>query len=110
MPKKHNADRRHHFGKMKFKVRNWASYEAGLRRRGSLTLWVTDEAIARWQAPPRLSPGGQAHYSDMAIETALMLRLTFHLPLSLQSLGHHRQAEVFAKLLNTPRRPMRRSM
>jgi len=30
---------------------------------------------------PRLSPGGQAHYSDMAIETALMLRLTFHLPL-----------------------------
>jgi len=24
-------------------------------------------------------PGGQAHYSDMAIETALMLRLTFHL-------------------------------
>jgi hypothetical protein len=72
MPNKHNADRR---GKMKFKVRNWASYEAGLRRRGSLTLWVTDEAIAKWQAPPRLSPGGQAHYSDMAIETALMLRL-----------------------------------
>jgi len=81
MPNKHNADRRHHFGKMKFKIRNWASYEAGLRQRGSLTLWVTDEAIAKWQAPPRLSPGGQAHYSDMAIETALMLRLTFHLPL-----------------------------
>jgi Transposase DDE domain len=81
MPNKHNADRRHHFGKMKFKVRNWASYEAGLRRRGSLTLWVTDEAIAKWQAPPRQSPGGQAHYSDMAIETALMLRLTFHFPL-----------------------------
>jgi len=81
MPNKHNADRRHHFGKMKFKIRNWASYEAGLRRRGSLTLWVTDEAIAKWQAPPRRSPGGQAHYSDMAIETALMLRLTFHLPL-----------------------------
>jgi IS5 family transposase len=81
MPNKHNADRRHRFGKMKFKIRNWASYEAGLRRRGSLTLWVTDEAIAKWQAPPRRSPGGQAHYSDMAIETALMLRLTFHLPL-----------------------------
>jgi len=60
MPNKHNADRRHHFGKMKFKIRNWASYEAGLRRRGSLTLWVTDEAIAKWQAPPRRSPGGQA--------------------------------------------------
>jgi hypothetical protein len=89
MPNKHNADRRHHFGKMRFKLRNWASYDAGLRRRGSLTLWVTDEAIAKWQAPPRLNPGGQAHYSDMAIKTALMLRLTFHLPL--------RQTEGFMK-------------
>jgi len=36
---------------------------------------VTDAAIAKWQAPPRQSPGAQAHYSDIAIETALMLRL-----------------------------------
>jgi hypothetical protein len=42
---------------------------------------VTDEAIAKWRAPPRLNPGGQAQYSDMAIKTALMLRLAFHLPL-----------------------------
>jgi hypothetical protein len=53
MPNNHNADRRHYFGKMKFKVRNWVSYEVGLRRRGNLTFWVTDEAIAIWQAPPR---------------------------------------------------------
>jgi hypothetical protein len=66
---------------MKFKVRNWASYDAGLRRRGSLTLWVTDEAIDRWRAPPRLNPGGQVQYSDMAIKTGLMLRRTFHLPM-----------------------------
>ena len=75
LPNKNNSDRRHHFGRMKFKVRNWASYEVGLRRRDSLTLWVTDEAIAKWQASPRQSPGGQTHYSDMAIETALMRRL-----------------------------------
>jgi hypothetical protein len=74
---------------MEFKLRNWASYDAGLWRRGSLALWVTHEAIAKWQAPPRLNPGGQAHYSDMAIETALMLRLTFHLPF--------RQTEGFMK-------------
>jgi hypothetical protein len=30
--------RRHRIGKMKFKVANWAEYEAGLRRRGRLTL------------------------------------------------------------------------
>src|SRR3954465_1758675 len=38
MPHKHNADRRHHIPKMAFKVQNWPAYEAGLRRRGSLTL------------------------------------------------------------------------
>jgi len=37
MPNKHNADRRHHIPKMSFQVQNWAEYEAGLRRRGSLT-------------------------------------------------------------------------
>ena len=36
MPNKHNAERRHHIPKMKFRVRNWAQYDAGLRRRGSL--------------------------------------------------------------------------
>jgi len=39
MPNKHNDDRRHHIPKMRFQVTNWAAYEAGLRRRGSLTLW-----------------------------------------------------------------------
>lgn len=81
MPNKHNDQRRHHFGKMKFKLRNWAEYDAGLRRRGSLTLWVTPEAVALWQAQPRTTPGGQRSFSDLAIETSLMLRLAFQLPL-----------------------------
>jgi len=81
MPNKHNAKNRHHIPKMKFKVTNWAEYDAGLRRRGSLTLWVTAKAIAGWQAPPRPTAGGQSCYSDLAIETGLMLRLAFHLPL-----------------------------
>ena len=81
MPNKHNTERRHHIPKMKFKVTNWGEYDAGLRRRGSLTLWVTDEVIDGWQAAPRSSRGGQALYSDLAIEAGLMLRLAFHLPL-----------------------------
>jgi hypothetical protein len=81
MPNKHNDSRRHHIPKMKFQVRNWREYDAGLRRRGSLTLWVTDEAMADWQAAPRRTPGGQPCYSDLAIETGLMLHLAFHLPL-----------------------------
>jgi transposase len=81
MPNKHNDARRHHIPKMTFKVTNWATYEAGLRRRGSLTLWVSDAAIAAWRAAPRTTPGGQARYSETAIETALMVRLVFHQPL-----------------------------
>jgi hypothetical protein len=73
MPHKHNAVHRHHIGKMKFKVMNWAEYEAGLRRHGSLTLWITPEALASWAAPRRKTRGGQPLYSDLAVETTLML-------------------------------------
>lgn len=81
MPHKHNAARRHHIGKMKFKVANWAEYETGLRRRGSLTLWTTPEALAGWAAPRRKTRGGQPLYSDLAIETTLMLGMVFGLRL-----------------------------
>src|SRR5450756_1578318 len=81
MPNKFNAERRHHIPKMKSAVTNWAQYEAGLRRRGSLTMWITEEAIDGWEAARRSTPGGQATYSDGAIETCLMLRTVFKLPL-----------------------------
>ena len=78
---KHNAARRHRIGRMKFKVTNWPEYEAGLRRRGSLTLWLTPEALAMWLAPRRTTRGGQPRYSDLAIETALTLGMVFGLRL-----------------------------
>ena len=53
---------------------NWAAYDAALCQRGSLTVWVSEEAIAQWKAVPRTTPGGQPSYSDLAITTALMLR------------------------------------
>jgi hypothetical protein len=81
MPHKYNADRRHRIPKRCYKVTNWRDYEAGLRQRGSLTIWFTDEAIAAWRAVPRTTPGGQARYSDLAIETSLILRTVFHQPL-----------------------------
>src|SRR3984957_19191168 len=78
MPHKHNADRRHHIPKMSFKVQNWPAYEAGLRRRGSLTLWIEDAALECWQTT---GPSGQARYMDAAIETSLMLGTVFKLAL-----------------------------
>jgi len=78
MPNRHNADRRRHIPKMSFKVRNWPAYEAGLRRKGSLILWIDDAALEGWQST---GPGGQARYTDAAIQTSLMLRLAFRLAL-----------------------------
>lgn len=81
MPHKHNARKRHHIPKAKYTVTNWPQYEAGLKQRGSLTLWMTPEATELWKASARTSPGGQARYSDLAIQTCLMLRTAFRIPL-----------------------------
>jgi transposase len=78
MPHKHNDDRRHHIPKMVFKVQNWPAYEAGLRRRGSLTFWIEDGALEHWQTN---GSGGQARYTDVAIQTSLMVRMAFKLAL-----------------------------
>jgi hypothetical protein len=87
MPHKANAARRHHIPRPKRRVTNWSEYNEALRQRGSLTVWFTDEAIAAWKAAPRTTPGGQPHYSDLAITTALTLRAVFHLPLRQTVIG-----------------------
>jgi hypothetical protein len=46
-----------------------------------LTVWFTEAAIAAWHAEPRTTPGGQPHYSDLAITTALTLKAVFRLAL-----------------------------
>ncbi|SMF89969.1 Transposase DDE domain-containing protein [Azospirillum oryzae] len=81
MPHEANAARRHHIPRPKRRVTNWTDYNEMLRRRCSLTVWFTDNAIAAWRAAPWTTPGGQPHYSDLAITTALTLRAVFHLAL-----------------------------
>ena len=81
MPFKANAASRHHVPRQRHRVTNWPAYDAALRGRGSLTVWFTDEAVAAWQAEPRTTPGGQPHYSALAITTALTLRAVFRLAL-----------------------------
>jgi hypothetical protein len=89
MPFKHNASRRHHIPKMRRRVTNWPAYEAGLRRRGDMTFWLDEGALAEWDAPRRVTRGGQPVYAEVAIEPVLTLRLVFHLAL--------RQVEGFAR-------------
>ena len=79
MPFKLNQDCRHHIPRQQHKVTNWPAHEAGLRQRGSLTVWFSDDAIAAWAAEPRTTRGGQPWYSPLAILTALTLRAVFRL-------------------------------
>jgi hypothetical protein len=79
LPFKLNQDRRHHIPRQTHKVTNWPAYDASLRRRGSLTVWFSAEAIEGWAAEPRTTRGGQHWYSALAILTALTLRAVFRL-------------------------------
>jgi hypothetical protein len=80
MPYKVNEARRHRIPKARYKVTNWPAYDRALQQRGSLTVWVTPEALAAWH-PPRIGRRGRPRdYSDMAIETGHLLRLAFGRP------------------------------
>ena len=67
--------------KTKYHVGNWPAYDRALVQRGEITVWLAPDAIATWEAVGVGQRGGQRPYSDLAIETALTLRLIFHLPL-----------------------------
>jgi len=67
--------------KTKYRVKKWAAYDVALRARGDITFWFDEEAIGAWNSQPSGRPGGRRRYSDLAIVTALTLRMVFHLPL-----------------------------
>lgn len=81
MPYKFNDARRDKFPKTLYCVTNWSEYNEVLRRRGDLTIWISDDVAQNWGASRRKSRGGQARYSDLAIEICLTLRVVFRLAL-----------------------------
>src|ERR687898_2451796 len=80
MPYKANEPRRHKIPRARYRVTNWPDYDRALQRRGSLTVWVTPEALAAWHPPGTGRRGRSQHYSDVAIETGHLLRLAFGRP------------------------------
>ncbi len=88
----HNApvnSRVHPKYKTRYRVGNWPAYERALVQRGDVTLWLSPDAVAAWTPGLSGRPGGPRKFSDHAIETALILRLVFGLPL--------RQTEGFVR-------------
>lgn len=81
VPYKHSESRRHKFIKPKYKVTNWPEYNDALRRRGDITIWFTEAAIDEWRPAKTGARGRPREYSEHAIETAILIRQVFHLPL-----------------------------
>lgn len=68
--------------KRQYRLRNWSQYHKALVRRGSLTLWVSDEMIAQWCETKRTSGRGAPRtYTDTAILCMATLAEVYHLPL-----------------------------
>ncbi len=80
MPHKAHAARRHKIPRARYRVTNWPEYDRALQRRGSLTVWVTPEALTAWHPPRTGRRGRSPRYAAIAIETGHLLRLAFGRP------------------------------
>ena len=69
-------------GKAKQKVKNWSLHNRAWVNRGSVTFWLDDKAIEVWHCQEHHGGRGRGfQFSDTAIETALMIKAIFSLPL-----------------------------
>jgi len=63
----------------RYRTTNWSDYNAALRKRGSLLIWL-DKKMA-WHAPHEGRPGRPPVFSDAAIRFCLSIKVLFKLPL-----------------------------
>jgi hypothetical protein len=68
----------------RYKTTNWADYNAALKARGSLTVWLDTDM--QWYASATGKRGRQSTFSDAAIPFCLSINCLFGLALR-QSLG-----------------------
>jgi len=97
MPQKYPHRNQLKYTRKRYRVRNWNEYEAGLRRRGDLTIWFSEDALSDWHPPASSKPGGQQRYSDTAIEAGLTVRAVYALALR-QTEGFLRSVARLLKL------------
>ena len=63
----------------RYRTTNWSAYNAALRKRGALLIWL-DKEIA-WHAPHEGLPGRPPVFSNAAIQFCLSIKVLFKLPL-----------------------------
>ncbi|WP_335921746.1 IS5 family transposase [Shewanella chilikensis] len=68
--------------KTRYKVLNWSAYNQSLKQRGSVTFWLDDQALSHWwHTQPNGKRGRDYAYSDVAIQTFLMLQAVYGMSL-----------------------------
>ena len=72
----------------RYRTTNWSSYNAALKKRGSLTVWF-DPAMV-WEGLPTGRRGRRLSYRAAAIQTCLTLKVQFGFAL--------RQTRVLSKV------------
>ena len=64
------------------RIGNWKQYNKSLINRGSITFGFSEEAIKNWKAKRNKKHFSRPLvYSNLAIETASIIRFIYHLPL-----------------------------
>lgn len=67
--------------KQQYRIRNWNQYNSSLTQRGSLSIWFDQDALKSWLNHSRSGkPGRPGSYSDVCIQTMLVLKAVYHLP------------------------------
>ncbi len=78
--------------KKQYRVRNWTEYDRGLKQRGSITFWFSEEVLSNWLMNEKTgNRGASPYFSDQAITTFMMVKCLLKLA--------RRQAEGFLESL-----------
>ncbi|MEL6141964.1 MAG: IS5 family transposase [Bacteroidota bacterium] len=82
--------------KQEYRILNWSTYNQALENRGNITFIIDDQVIQSWYSDSPTQRGAQEVYSDVCVETIMMIKTVFRLP--------YRQARGFTvgllKLMN----------
>lgn len=86
----------------RYRTTNWSAYNAALRKRGSLLIWLDKEMA--WHAPHEGRPGRRPVFSNAAIQFCLSIKVLFKLvaigaPLVRATMATRQTAGMVASLL-----------
>jgi hypothetical protein len=66
--------------KPQYRICNWSEYNAGLKQRGNLTVWLAESVLEQWIVKELSGkPGASVLYSDLAIQTMATLKAVYRL-------------------------------